>query len=215
MAGREAASKERRRTAIMAAARGLLEERAGERCTVDEVAERAGVSRRTIFNYFPSMDELVVAVGADLLGELVDALEAGIGDASGTDDPAHVLDDLEGALRAVDLVAMVIRLTVVLGGFGQHDPRIVVTVQDTFARLTGRLSDALARRHPGVDRYAIDLMVGAVINGVLVVYLHWSSRTGVTDDAASRRVWAALLDRLIRTVRHGHVATATAAPLAG
>jgi AcrR family transcriptional regulator len=76
-AGREAASKERRRARIVQAATELLDERGAEGFSVDEVAARAGVSRRTVFNHFGSIDHLVVAVGTEMLRGLIDSLRLG------------------------------------------------------------------------------------------------------------------------------------------
>ena len=46
--------KRRRYRAIRQAAAELVRERGYEAMTYDAVAERAGISRRTVFNYFPT-----------------------------------------------------------------------------------------------------------------------------------------------------------------
>lgn len=51
--------KRRRYRAIRQAAAELVRERGYEAMTYDAVAERAGVSRRTVFNYFPTKFDLI------------------------------------------------------------------------------------------------------------------------------------------------------------
>ena len=55
---RRAALKERSRQAIVQAAAELMDETGGTAFTVDELAERADVSRRTVFNHFASLEEI-------------------------------------------------------------------------------------------------------------------------------------------------------------
>ncbi|MDR0625741.1 MAG: TetR/AcrR family transcriptional regulator [Bifidobacteriaceae bacterium] len=256
--------KERRRARIIVAAAELLDEREGAGFTVEEVATRAEVSRRTVFNYFASIDDLVVAVGADMLGGLVDNLRLEL-PAGASGSPAEVLPDavaavlapsrtsglaaapasaadpeqttngdsshywnadlpesddialraavfadIAGALESVDLVAPMIRLTRALGGVGPSDQRVAATVQEAMARITVQLSGELRRRHPQAARLSVDLLVAALLGGVIVLYGHWVERSGLTDTAESRRTWSDLLAALIEQVGAGYL---TAAPV--
>jgi AcrR family transcriptional regulator len=51
--------KEQTREAIAAAARRLFSERGFDTVTVSEIAEDANVARKTVFNYFPTKEDLV------------------------------------------------------------------------------------------------------------------------------------------------------------
>ncbi|MDR0594099.1 MAG: TetR/AcrR family transcriptional regulator [Bifidobacteriaceae bacterium] len=239
--GREAAAKTRRRARIVQAATELLDERGGGGFSVDQVAERAGVSRRTVFNYFASIDDLVVAVGAEMLGGLVETLRlplaaasaegagaggsaegagaagsaegagaAGSGESGlsgdGAQDTRAAFADLAAALRSVDLVGPMIRLTRALGGIGPADPRVATTVQETLFQLTGRLVGELRARHPQADPLAVDLLVASMIGGVMVLYDYWADRSGLEDSPRSRQVWSDLLEALIRQTGAGHMA---------
>lgn len=76
--GKREANKLQTRRSLMESARSLAAER-GTFPGVDDVAQRAGVSRATFFNYFASKDELVTALFAqriERLGERVDDLLA-------------------------------------------------------------------------------------------------------------------------------------------
>ncbi|WP_233608636.1 TetR/AcrR family transcriptional regulator [Nocardia stercoris] len=60
-AGRRARNKARTRERLLDAAHDLLGT-TGSASTVEEIAERADVSRATFFNYFPSKDDLLTAL---------------------------------------------------------------------------------------------------------------------------------------------------------
>ncbi len=62
------------------AAYGIVREQGVDAVTADAVAERAGVSRRTFFNYFPSVESVLTASVAELLeaaGARLDTRPAG------------------------------------------------------------------------------------------------------------------------------------------
>lgn len=56
--GRRERRREDTRTRLVAAARALFMKRGFDGTSMEEIAERAGVSRRTCFRYFPSKEEL-------------------------------------------------------------------------------------------------------------------------------------------------------------
>jgi AcrR family transcriptional regulator len=68
--------KRRTREAIAAAARELFAARGFDAVTVEEVAEAADVSRKTVFNHFPAKEDLVFAAGADHRAEVIAAIRA-------------------------------------------------------------------------------------------------------------------------------------------
>lgn len=72
--GRREINKARTRQALIDAARALGREHGLERVTAEEIAERAGVSRRTFFNYFSSIEAVVAAGLAEPLARLAAAL---------------------------------------------------------------------------------------------------------------------------------------------
>jgi len=57
-AGRRARHREDTRSRLIASAQTLFMKRGFDRTSMEEIAERAGVSRRTCFRYFPSKEEL-------------------------------------------------------------------------------------------------------------------------------------------------------------
>ena len=64
------------RRSLAAAAYGIVRDEGVEALTAESVADRAGVSRRTFFNYFPSVDSVLTASIAEFFDSIGDRLEA-------------------------------------------------------------------------------------------------------------------------------------------
>lgn len=88
--------KQRRRTrrAILEAAIDLLEQ--GEEPSVAEIADAADVSRRTVYQYFPTLDQLLIdaALGALTRSTIDPQLQPTSGDAPASTDVAARVDAL-------------------------------------------------------------------------------------------------------------------------
>ncbi|RIQ18323.1 TetR/AcrR family transcriptional regulator [Jiangella rhizosphaerae] len=204
---RRTASKAARRQAIIDAALALAREHGRRGFSVDQLAERADVSRRTVFNHFGSLDEILLAAHAQVMDVLIDDFDrrsaaTPVGDGS----LASVFDEVSAALRATDLVGPMAALTHLLDGLDDDDqagPAGQGLVREVMHRTTARLAADIARRSPDADELDIDLLVHSLVGGLVVLHAHWSARTGAADDDASRAVWAELLERLIGTVRNG------------
>ena len=101
---RRAALKAKHRAAILQAARDLIDERGGRDFSVDDLAARADIARRTVFNHFASLDEVLLAVCEQELSVIIDRFLADmartpVGDGS----RASMFDELESAARGADL----------------------------------------------------------------------------------------------------------------
>jgi AcrR family transcriptional regulator len=137
--------KARTRAAMIAATRAFLDE--GVHATVEQAAERAGVSRTTAYRYFPNQRALLVAaypelaeeslLGADAPADAQERLEIV------TRRMGEQLLDTEPALRAM------LRLSLGPAG-GTELPlrtgRAIGWLEDAVAPLRGRLADGELRR---------------------------------------------------------------------
>jgi TetR/AcrR family transcriptional regulator, regulator of autoinduction and epiphytic fitness len=194
------AQKARTHRALIDAALALTRRHGPEGLTVDTVAELAGVSRRTVFNHFATLDEIVLAACTEVLDVVVDGfLAAAAAGPPGAPSIRSVTDDLVRALRTTDLVGPMAYLTHALGEY--EDPRARGFVETAFGRCTQHLRAAAIQRYPSVDPLGVELVVGSLLSGVLVLHGHWWERTGAADDAASRAEWDRLLDHLVTTLR--------------
>lgn len=180
-----------------------MEEREGADFTVEELAERADVSRRTVFNHFSSVDDVVTEVCGDVLNAVVETLAAvqPVGECA----EASMMEEMAEAFRSTDLVAPMAYLTRMLGGPSEEPtPRRALMTLRVFTEVSNRLLAAMLSRRPDADKLAVHLLVGSVAGGVGVLYHHWAAETGAVDTPESRRVWARHLEQLIEAVRDGH-----------
>jgi TetR/AcrR family transcriptional regulator of autoinduction and epiphytic fitness len=201
---RRVALKERHRQAIIDAAGQLIAERGSPRFSVDELAARADVSRRTVFNHFASIDDVVLTVCTDVLGVVIDTFAAAaaatpVGDGS----RAAMFDEIAQTLRATDFVSAIAALAPAVGS--EDDPRAQQFMQEALARTARSLAVEVERRTPGADPLDVELLVSSLLNGVAVISKHWVVRTGIALDVPGRRAWATLLDHLIDSVQSGYL----------
>lgn len=208
---RHAALKARHRRAIVDAAAALMDEFESAHFTVDQLAERADVSRRTVFNHFGSLDDVVLEVLNGMLESIVDGIDADLAAA-----PAHqvgavpIFDRVSTALRDADLVTPITRLTRILGERHRTaTPGQAVLFERAFNHVSDQLVVAVCRHHPDADAFTVELMCGALVSGGLVVVRRWEETTGGTDTGESRRVWDRLLERMISTARSGYGAVSS------
>jgi TetR/AcrR family transcriptional regulator of autoinduction and epiphytic fitness len=208
---RRAALKARHRSAILAAALVLVDERGGPGFSVDELAERADVARRTVFNHFASMDEILLSLCAHELEVVIDdfvgAVAAG---PKGDGSKSSMFEEIASTLRSADLPSAIASIGTIMGKQDHpdvDDPRGRALSDEAFARVAGRLHTEVGRRYPEADRLEVAFLVGSLINGVIVIAKEWILRTGVRLDDTGRAEWQQLLTRLIDSVRAGYAPT--------
>ena len=102
--------KEKRRKALVAAARELFLERGLEQVTIDDIADRCDVTRRTVYRYFATRDHVALAVEVDVLERWAAMLteRSAAWDGTGADQLRAAFADIE---RLVDDAADEVRFT--------------------------------------------------------------------------------------------------------
>ncbi|MDT9593100.1 TetR family transcriptional regulator [Nocardioides zeae] len=137
-----AGKREETATRIMLAAQQLAADRGLDGFTMDELADAAGVSRRTLFNYFPSKVDACLGPPLGLPEEAVAAFRAG--------GPTGVLStDLEHVARAVLTYEQPSRDELLLHRRLFQIPRLVEASHERFVELAGELQDAMQERDGG------------------------------------------------------------------
>jgi AcrR family transcriptional regulator len=195
---RRAALKARHRRAILDAAAALLDEHGIGGFSVDDLAERADVSRRTVFNHFATLADITTTVCTEFFDEAMEHAGGPPPDAA-----PSVFDDVSDALRAMDFISPMAYLVRVLrtdqGATDQLSPSFTSAVSG----LGDRFSSEIRQRHPAADPFAVDLLVGSTLAGLLVVAHRWAEATGGADDDESRRTFSTMLEGMLTAVGSG------------
>lgn len=98
---RRAANKARTRAALVETVYDLIEREGVDAITAEHVADAAGISRRTFFNYFTSVEHVVACGADDVFDRVRSALEARPEGESAVDAMVEVV----GEVFTVDLLA--------------------------------------------------------------------------------------------------------------
>jgi AcrR family transcriptional regulator len=150
---------------IAVCAQRLTHERGLDGFTMDDLAEAAGVSRRTLFNYYPSKFEAVLGPTHELEPELLQEFRDRGPSGDLIEDIGVLLSrifEVKGFDRAEAETA---RLAV------RSDPRLLAAAHKRFEALTADFTDLLLQREGpafGERRARILLVVIAVLHDVVL-----------------------------------------------
>ena len=178
-------NRERTRDALYAAVLTLVETRGLDALTADAVADAAGVSRRTFFNYYPSVDALVTAGVEELLSLLTTAMAARPDDEALSDSVLAVVDEvittdalssLARAWRAIDGSPAASRYAMEV--MANHNEALAHDWAHQRLRRAGIESDSLQE----------SVVMGAYGAAFEAARQHWLRvHEGLVDDDARRR----------------------------
>lgn len=206
------ARRDQRHAAILEAARALTAEHGADGFTVDRVATLAGVSRRTVFNHFTGLDQLLVAVCEQILAEVTSSLLAGVdrgiaGVPAGSYDARDVLDAVCEATRGVDLPTAIVTIAQVVGGTDVAHEKTDTISRTAFDLVAGRLRERLLHHSPDLDPLDLELTLTLLTSGLSTIARHWlDTHADLTIEVGpdARADWDRLLDRLLLRLRVGH-----------
>ena len=191
----------RRRTAarLEQAAWDLVAEQGFDAVTADAVAERAEVSRRTFFNYFPRVELVLNERMRSTIAALAERFVARPADEPVQESLAAVLDEPFDA----DLLE---KAAIVLGQASTSVAARHFLVETQLAE-TAQVEQALLDRTPGVDPMYAQVVARAVMGAGYAATEAWLEQArGVVDDD-SRRLHLDLLRQAF-----AHLFTAFASP---
>ena len=180
--------RERRRAettaAVARAALDLACERPWAEVTVDDVAARSGISRRTFFNYFPSKDEALLHFAPGWAPDLLAAFRTGTGPA---------LDALEEVLVTQTERSRAHRDEGRrLFGVVQENPVLLPLVLGRIAAAEEELVEAVRHREPDGDDLRARVLAASVATVSRVSAQRWMEDPGTDPVATVRAAFAAL-----------------------
>lgn len=180
--GRRAQHKARTREAIVAALRALVEHQPIHKVTVDQLAERAGISRRTFFNYYGSIPAVVSEVIGDNTQGLVDLIH----DLEPGQSP---FVRLRSIVQTVGLPRELIEWMALIHGHGAHDePGALMFERIVWADKAAWLEETISDRLPtDVDELYLASLANTIMNTVASAIRFWALNRDLgepLDDAA-------------------------------
>jgi AcrR family transcriptional regulator len=160
------------RQALMAAAVRLAEDLGPDRVTVEAIADAAGVSPRTFFNYFTSKEDAIVGVNPSETSDLLDDLAARPADESPL-EALHAMAVAAAARLEAKADDMMARHRLI-----QAHPSLAVRRAARFSEVERALAEEVARRtglHVDRDPYPM-LAAATALSAVRVAVAAWQER---------------------------------------
>jgi AcrR family transcriptional regulator len=194
--GRRELNKARTREAIADALRELVAGRPIDQVTVDQIAEAAGISRRTFFNYYPGV--------AALLSEIIGSHTEHLADALGTfsvDRPP--IEQVRALLRTVRLPLELLDWLAVLNlhaTAGSASDSLLALERWVWAERGAWLEGELVRRlPPGTDELYVATLASTIMNCFAAAEQTWVAGRdpGAPVDDAAVRAFHGDLDRAL------------------
>jgi AcrR family transcriptional regulator len=197
---RREALKARHRQAILVAARQLVRQRGGRGFGVADLAERADVSPRTVFNHFVSLEDVVLATCADEVSAIVDRFNR----ITAARPPADgALETMTAAMRDTDIPPAISYFWQAFAGSPCNGSKQLEFFAAALTRAEQALGAAAQRSYPQADPLQLELLAGTLVHGLAIIANQWIEATGGSLDAASRRTWNTLFERFVTSVGGG------------
>jgi AcrR family transcriptional regulator len=166
--------KERTRLAIAEAAHRLFRERGFDAVTVAEVAREADVSEGTVFNYFPTKEELFYGQMESFEASLVDAVrERPPGESVPEAFRRFVLEQSRGLAERADLIEAAIRVISASPALQAREREVVADYTNALAELIAEEAGArgiepavVAHALMGAQRALVEHVRASVLAGL-------------------------------------------------
>ncbi|MEV6641637.1 TetR family transcriptional regulator [Amycolatopsis sp. NPDC051371] len=187
------------RQLISNVASGLFIERGFEEVTVAEIAEAAGVSKMTVFNYFPRKEDLFLDRHADRLAELVDVVRSragGVSACAALRAHQHSLlaagHPLSGAIAGGPGFWWVLTSSpALMARWYEQEREIADAFAEVFAAETG-------------DVFRSRMVAGLLTTAITSVFSHAMGRILAGDDVeVVRREQVGVIDQAFDLAEHG------------
>lgn len=167
--------RERTLATIVRCARELTDRHGLDGFTMDDLAEAAGVSRRTLFNYVPGKLDAILGPDHELAPEIAATF---IGGGPTGDLLVDVKEIVRASLDAgpvdpaeLDAARRLLR----------RDPRLMAAVHERFVERTRMLSDDIAQR----EGRAVDPVDLRVIGGLIMLWCDTALDASLADPSRS------------------------------
>ncbi|MEV4052327.1 TetR family transcriptional regulator [Amycolatopsis sp. NPDC049688] len=191
--------KQATRLLISNVATGLFIERGFEEVTVAEIAEAAGVSKMTVFNYFPRKEDLFLDRHAERLARLTAVIRTrppGMSPCEALRRDQHALLESGNPLSGA-----------IAGGPGfwwvlTSSPALTARWYEQEREIAAAFAEVLTEESG--EAFRSRLVAGLLTTAITTIFAHAIARIAAGDDAeVVRREQAAVVDEAFDLVEHG------------
>lgn len=193
-------NKVRTREAITGALRTLVQQQPAHKVTVDQLAETAGISRRTLFNYYAG----IPAVLAEVIGESTEHLAAAIGEFTPGVSPLGRLREL---IATVGLPVDLIEWMALLNSHPGSDATEAEALERAiWAEKGAWLEGLLAERLPaGAESLYVGSLAQTIMHCFAAAERSWVAERSpdAPVDAQAVADYHRILDRALGYAEHG------------
>nr|WP_210768599.1 TetR/AcrR family transcriptional regulator [Arthrobacter sp. E3] len=183
------------RESIATAALDFLRNRDFNAFTVDDVAAAAGVSRRTFFNYFSSVEAAVASFTQNYLDQVIVELVARPSDEPLLESAQSALS-AGGSARDLAILAETFTLT--------QDPQLARFQLQAWEECSLKITEVAKQRLPeGTDELYIFALVGAVVGSCKGAFQVWFQKHGTNITEESLADLRSLLASTVGLIRNG------------
>ena len=172
-------NKQATRDAIVNAVSQLLHDGHGAALTATQIADAAGISRRTLFNYFPTVDAIISYPLHRVLETMVESI-------SELTDSMPLMEAIVVALKS-DEVADLLGRVAVFGALLKQDPGAdcFPSNMGEWQRAIAEVVDKLARRSPSTDSFSIRVFTHALLGAGQAAFDEWFERLPALGDISA------------------------------
>lgn len=209
VADRHQALKQENNRAIKDAALLLSEERGLGNFTVEELAARAQVSRRTFFNHFGSIHEATRAGVRDILLDASESVMVRLSErleAATSPEPSQLFELGAEAMLEVDFTQTIRKSCRVLGARPRENVVQAAWLGEVLKAALDDFDTLLGLRAPHVSQLERRLLVRLLLTTVEVCAEDWAATNLNDSPEDGLRSWNALLSAGINQLRRGYAA---------
>lgn len=168
-------NKQATKQAIVEAVADLLRHGSGTALTATQIAEAAGISRRTLFNYFPSVDAVYSYPLHQVLGTMVDSI-------SDLTDSMPLVEAIIEALKSDD-VARLLGQVAHFGAFLRTEGANCgfPAMMNEWQTAATEVIEKVARRYPHANTFTVRVFTHALLGAGQAAFDEWIERLPATE----------------------------------
>jgi AcrR family transcriptional regulator len=165
--------KDQQRAEILDAARRCFVRNGFHRTSMQDVFAEAGRSAGAVYRYFPSKDDMILAVASQNLTDVTEALRAALRSGDGHAEPAQAMATLLDGVAARHADDQLATVALMVWSEALRNPALADRLREASAAMTNELADVVRERQaagelPGAHAEALAQVILSILPGYLL-----------------------------------------------